>query len=173
MAPARRGPRISPGRAARPATPTTGRPGAGSDNTRRDCSQPRPPCGANTTPPGLSSPPRATEAAKNAPQQAIENVGTAFQNLFRRVKAGDKKPGYPKSKKKGVHDAFRADNGPQTAGADAVPVAAKRVKLPVIGWVRMREAVRLPGQAKSAVASKMADGWRVALAVETEAKPVP
>ena len=38
--------------------------------------------------------------------------------------------------------AFRADNRPQTAGADAVPVDGKRVKLPVIGWAQMREAVR-------------------------------
>jgi putative transposase len=49
-------------------------------------------------------------------------------------------------------------------------VDGKKVKLPVIGWVRMREPVRFPGQIKSAVVSKMADGWYVALAVETEAK---
>jgi putative transposase len=114
--------------------------------------------------------PWALEITKNAPQQAIKNVGTAFQNFFRRVKAGDNKPGYPKFKKKGIHDSFRADNGPQTAEADAVAVDGKRVKLPIIGWVRMREAVRFPGQIKSAVVSKMADGWYVALAVETEAK---
>jgi putative transposase len=114
--------------------------------------------------------PWAMEVTKNAPQQAIKNVGAAFQNFFRRVKAGDKKPGYPKFKKKGIHDAFRADNGPQTAGADAVPVDGGKVKLPVIGWVRMREAVRFPGQIKSAAVSKMADGWYVALAIETEAK---
>ena len=115
-------------------------------------------------------PPRATEAAKNAPQQAIKNVGAAFQNFFRRVRAGDKKPGYPKFKKRGVHDSFRADNGPQTAGADAVSADGEKVKLPVVGWVRMRESVRFPGQIKSAVVSRMADGWHVALAVETEAK---
>jgi putative transposase len=49
-------------------------------------------------------------------------------------------------------------------------VDGKRVKLPVIGWVRMRESVRFPGQVKSAVVSKMADGWYVALAVETESR---
>lgn len=114
--------------------------------------------------------PWALEVTKNAPQQAIKHVGTAFQNFFRRVEAGDKKPGHPKFKKKGVHDSFRADNGPQTTGADAVTVDGKQVKLPVIGWVRMREPVRFPGQIKSAVVSKRADGWYVALAVETEAK---
>jgi putative transposase len=114
--------------------------------------------------------PWALEVTKNAPQQAIENAGVAFQNFFRRVKAGDKKPGYPKFKEKGVHDSFRADNGPQTAGADAVSADGEKVKLPVIGWVRMRESVRFPGQVKSAVVSKMADGWHVALAIETEAK---
>jgi len=43
--------------------------------------------------------PWALEVTKNAPQQAIKNVGAAFQNFFRRVKAGDKKPGYPKFKR--------------------------------------------------------------------------
>jgi putative transposase len=116
--------------------------------------------------------PWAMEVTKCAPQQAIKNVGTAFQNFFRRVKQGvkGKKVGYPKFKKKGVHDSFRADNGPQEKGADAVSVDGKSVKLPVIGWVRMRESVRFPGQIKSAVVSKMADGWHVALAIETEAQ---
>ena len=47
--------------------------------------------------------PWMAEVTKCAPQQAIKNVGTAFQNFFRRVKQGGK-PGYPKFKRKGKHD---------------------------------------------------------------------
>ena len=41
------------------------------------------------------------EVSKQVPQYAIHNLDAAFQGFFRRVKAGDKKPGYPKFKKRG------------------------------------------------------------------------
>ena len=110
------------------------------------------------------------EVSKTVPQQAIKNLGQAFQHFFRRVKQGGK-PGYPRFKKKGVHDAFRADNGPPEAGKDAVRVEGKRVRLPKIGWVRMREEVRFKGQIKSVVVSRRADRWYAAFAVETEDLP--
>lgn len=110
--------------------------------------------------------PWALEVTKNAPQQAIKNLGTAFQNFFRNVKQG-KKPGYPKFKKKGVRDSFRADNGPQKAGENAVKVVGKTVKLPKVGIVKMREELRFDGQVVSATVSRMADGWYVTLLVDT------
>ena len=51
------------------------------------------------------------EVSKTAPQQAIKNLGTAFKNTFARLKKGEK-PGFPKFKRKGIHDSFRAENGP-------------------------------------------------------------
>ncbi len=110
--------------------------------------------------------PWMSEVTKCAPQQAIKNVGTAFQNFFCRVKQGGK-PGYPRFKKKGLRDSFRADNGPQTKGANAVDVVAQSVKLPKCGVVKMREPLRLSGQVVSATVSKMADGWYVTLLVDT------
>jgi putative transposase len=100
------------------------------------------------------------EVTKNAPQQAIKNLGMAFKNVF------EGRAKFPKFKKKGMHDSFRADNGPQIRGADAVAVDGKRVRLPVIGWVRMREPLRFAGQVKSAVVSRTADRWFVSLQVE-------
>lgn len=111
--------------------------------------------------------PWMSEVTKVAPQQAIKNLGTAFQHFFRRVRLGHK-PGYPRFKKKGIRDSFRADNGPAKAGEDAVQVSTQYVKLPRRGWVRMREALRFDGQIKSATVSRQADGWYVALLVETE-----
>ena len=101
--------------------------------------------------------PWMAEVTKCAPQQAIKNVGTAFQNFFRRVKQGGK-PGYPKFKRKGQHDSFRADNGPADANSHAVECIGKTIKLPRCGAVKMREALRFTGRTLSATVSKQADG---------------
>ena len=111
--------------------------------------------------------PWMADVTKNAPQQAIKNLGTAFKNFF------DGRAKFPRFKKKGVHDSFRADNGPQVKGADAVIVDGKRVRLPVIGWVRMREPLRFADQVKSAVVSRTADRWFVSLQVEIPDRAVP
>ena len=111
--------------------------------------------------------PWMADVTKNAPQPAIKNLGTAFKNFF------DGRAKFPRFKKKGVHDSFRADNGPQVKGADAVIVDGKRVRLPVIGWVRMREPLRFADQVKSAVVSRTADRWFVSLQVEIPDCAVP
>ena len=59
------------------------------------------------------------EVTKNAPQQAIKNLGTAFKNVF----AGTGK--CPQFKEKGQHDSFRADNGSDKQHANAVEVNGK------------------------------------------------
>jgi len=73
--------------------------------------------------------PWMAEVSKNVIQQAIKNLGAAYQNFFSRLaerkRTGNKriKLGYPKFKKKGrCTDSFRADGGPATKGADAVRV---------------------------------------------------
>jgi putative transposase len=106
------------------------------------------------------------EVSKTAPQQAIKNLGTAFQHFFRRVKMGQK-PGYPTFKRKGVRDSFRADNGPLDSASHAVVVEGRTVKLPRCGVVRMRESLRFDGRVLSAIVSRAADGWYVALLVDT------
>jgi len=106
------------------------------------------------------------EVTKNAPQQAIKNLGTAFKNFF----AGRAK--YPNFKKKGIHDSFRADNGPQTKGANAVAIKDRQIQLPIIGWVRMHEALRFDGQVKSVVISRTADRWFASISVEIPDPPV-
>jgi len=110
--------------------------------------------------------PWMSEVSKTAPQQAIKNLGIAFKNTFARLKNGAK-PGFPRFKRKGVCDHFRADNGPSTATSNAVKVDGQRVQLPVIGWVLLAEPVRFEGHIRSATVSKEADQWQVALALET------
>ena len=114
------------------------------------------------------------EVTKNAPQQAIKNLGTAYKNAFHRQKIGkkigsDKNPfGFPRPKKKFTNDRFRADNGPTKKGLDAVPVDGKKIKLPKIGWVRMAESVRFNGQIISVTISRQADRWFAAISIETK-----
>ena len=76
------------------------------------------------------------EVSKCAAQEAIINLGVSFSNFFRDCKKpkAQRRFHYPKPKKKGVHDSFCAANEVGTFRCDG-----KRVKLPVVGWVRMRE----------------------------------
>jgi putative transposase len=96
------------------------------------------------------------DVTKNAPQQAIKNLGTAFKRFF----AGQGK--YPQFKRKGIHDSFRADGGPGTFIIDK-----KRIRLPVVGWVCLREPMRFAGRLLSATVSRLAGRWFVSVQVET------
>lgn len=105
------------------------------------------------------------EVTKVAPQQAIKNLGTAFKRFF------NKQGKYPRFKKKGIHDSFRADNGPPSVGVDAAEVTGKKIKLPKIGWIRLKENLRYSGQIKSVVISKRANCWYAAISVDTDKLP--
>lgn len=95
------------------------------------------------------------EVTKNAPQMAIIQLGQAFQNFF----SGRAK--YPQSRKKGVHDRFTLTN-------DQFSIDGCRLRIPNLGWVRMRETLRFAGKIMSATVSRVADRWFVSIAVDTE-----
>jgi putative transposase len=97
------------------------------------------------------------DVPKAVAQQAIKNLGTAFKKFFR------KEAGYPNFKKKGVHDSARLDNGPGTFQCDG-----KRIKLPVIGWMKLFESLRFQGRPLSATVSRVANRWYVAIPVAVE-----
>ena len=97
------------------------------------------------------------EVSKTALQQAIRNLGAAFKRFFNHTAK------YPRFKKRGIHDSFRADNG-----ADTIAFAGLRIRLPVIGWIRMREPLRFAGKLKSVTISKVADRWFASVSVEIE-----
>jgi putative transposase len=94
---------------------------------------------------------------KSVPQQAIKNVGRAYQRFFQ------KKSKFPRFKKRGVHDSARLDNGPGTFECDGA-----RIRLPKIGWVRMHETLRFDGKPLSATLSREADRWFISISVEIE-----
>ena len=99
------------------------------------------------------------EVTKNAPQMAIIQLGEAFKNFF----AGRAK--YPNHRKKGVHDRFTMTN-------DQFDIDGSRIRIPNLGWVRMREALRFNGKIMSATVSRIADRWFVSIAVDTPSDPV-
>lgn len=98
------------------------------------------------------------EVTKNAPQMAIMQLGQAFQNFF----AGRAR--YPQFRKKGVHDRFTLTN-------DQFDVEDSRMRIPNLGWVRMRESLRFNGKIMSATASRVAERWFVSITVETQDDP--
>lgn len=99
------------------------------------------------------------EVTKNAPQMAIIHLGQAFQNFF----AGRAK--YPTFKKKGIHDSFTLTN-------DQFTVSGRKIRIPNLGWVKMREGLRFPGKVMSATVSRQANRWFVSITVDTENVPL-
>jgi putative transposase len=63
-----------------------------------------------------------------------------------------------------VHDTFYISN-------DKCEVRGKRLRIPRLGWVRMREALRFTGVLQSAVVSRIANRWFVSVAVRLEESP--
>ncbi|MFN3395150.1 MAG: RNA-guided endonuclease InsQ/TnpB family protein, partial [Candidatus Thermochlorobacter sp.] len=100
------------------------------------------------------------EVPKSVVQQAIKDLGRAFSNFFA------KRAKYPQFRKKGRNDTARFDGGPGTFCFDG-----KRIKLPVIGWIKTREALRFNGKPLSATVSCIAGRWYVSVPVEIEITP--
>lgn len=112
------------------------------------------------------------DVTKNVPQQAIKNLGRAFSNFFddlEKQKSGRiplTRIRKPVLKKKGRRDSFRADNGCDSANSNAVRVDSKRVRIPSVGWVKMREEFRFAGRIISVVVSRSADQWYASFTTE-------
>jgi transposase len=77
------------------------------------------------------------EVSKTIPQEALRDLDRAFQNFFRRLKAGGEEPGFPrfKSRHRGL-GSFRIWG--------AIRIEAGRIKLPRLGWLRLKEKGYLP-----------------------------
>jgi putative transposase len=115
--------------------------------------------------------PWVDDVHRDAHAQPFANLNTAFQAFCQNLKARKagkttRKVGYPTFKKKGVHDSFYIAN-------DKVQIEGKRLRIPKLGWVRMREALRFTGKLMSATVSRTADRWYVSLAVRIETTSLP
>lgn len=114
--------------------------------------------------------PWSYEVTKCSSGQAILNLGAAFSNFFRDLKKpkGARKSGYPKFKKKGQRDSFALWNDQFEVRAVTERFGRDRgeIRIPNLGWVRMREALRVPGRILGAVVSRDGNGWSVAIQCE-------
>ena len=95
------------------------------------------------------------DVTKCAAQEAIIDLGSAFRSFF------EKRGRYPRFKKKGASDSFCAANEVGT-----FRIEDRRIKLPVIGWVRLRESPRFDGVAKRVTVSRTADRWFASILFE-------
>ena len=96
------------------------------------------------------------------PNNALQDLGAAFSHFFRRVKAGDVKPGYPRFKKKGhCQEGFAIEGR-------ALQFDGRKVKVPKLGWVRTRQEFRFPGRVLSARFTKRAGHWYLSIQVEVD-----
>jgi putative transposase len=93
------------------------------------------------------------EVTKCAPQMAIKDLGKAFQNFFA------KRTGYPKFKKKGIHDSFTLSN-------DQTKIHGKKLRIPNLGLVKMREDLRFVGKILWVTVSRKGNEWCASISVE-------
>ncbi|WP_332879364.1 RNA-guided endonuclease InsQ/TnpB family protein [Massilia sp. S19_KUP03_FR1] len=108
-----------------------------------------------------SSFPWMLEVTKNAPQMAIMQLGDAFQNFF------SGRSHYPTFRQKGRDDRFTLTN-------DQFNIEGKRIRIPKLGWVRMRESLRYTGQVVSATVARHAGHWYASITVDTpDDMPLP
>ena len=95
-----------------------------------------------------------TKLSQNAAKNAIHHFGDATA----RWKKGQNK--FPVYKRRDGKCSYQADNGEGT-----VDVYKKRIHLPKIGWVRMREELRYSGEITRVVISKRNNRWFASLTV--------
>ena len=101
------------------------------------------------------------EVTKNAPQMAIIQLGQAFDNFFHKLCR------YPRFRRKGRDDRFTITN-------DQFKIEDKRIRIPKLGWVRMRECLRYAGHIVSATIVRHAGRWYASITVDTpDVPPLP
>jgi len=100
------------------------------------------------------------ESPKRVVQEAILNLGVAFDRFFKGLGK------YPRFKKKTGKQSARIDNGPGT-----FYIKDTKIRLSKIGFVKMAKPMRRSGRLLSTTVSYEGRRWFVAICLETEIKP--
>ncbi len=111
--------------------------------------------------------PWSCDLSQIAAKNAIIHTGQALKNwgaYCRARKAGKpaRRVGFPKYRKRGRHMSYTASNGRNTVRPDG-----RRVHLPKVGPVRMREALRFDGDITEVTISLEGGRWHAAFTVDT------
>ena len=106
-------------------------------------------------------------APVHALQQALKDLDRAYRNWW----AG--RAMAPTPRKKGINDSFRFPD-PVSIRVERTGTSSGRIKLPKLGWVRLRGWYAVPGAIRNATVSGRAGQWHAAVQWEREAvEPVP
>ena len=101
------------------------------------------------------------DVTKYAVQQPFIQLQQAYKRFF------DKISGKPKFKKKGKsRDSFYI-------GGDQIKVERQKVKIPNLGWVKLREDIRFQGKILNATVSRIADKWFISFAIKPSMSYLP
>ncbi len=111
--------------------------------------------------------PWSSDLSQIAAKNAIINIGDGLRQwgaYCRARKAGKpaRRVGFPKYRKRGRHMSYTASNGRNTVRPDG-----RRVHLPKVGPVRMREALRFAGDITEVTISLYGGRWQAAFTVDT------
>jgi len=93
------------------------------------------------------------EVHRDCHSQPFANLQMAFDFFFKKT------TGYPKFKKRGGHDSFYLAN-------DQFRLDGKKVRIPRLGWIRTREALRFTGKVMGATVHRIADAWYISVQVD-------
>lgn len=104
-----------------------------------------------------------SETPRRVLYYALEGLDGAYKAFFRRVKSGEGAPGFPRFKSKG-----RSRMAFTVHGSD-IAIDEKRIRLPKLGWVRLKEKDYLPtwgARLMECTVSERAGRWFVSVTVE-------
>jgi putative transposase len=99
---------------------------------------------------------------------ALKNCDQAYQNFFRNVKNG-KTPGFPKFKSR------KTSPKKFTIVGEKIKLTETKVKLPIIGWIKLKEHGYIPTNKKvvSATISEKNRRWYISVLVEEALEQTP
>ena len=107
---------------------------------------------------------------KSVYSQVLQNVAIridlAFKAFFRRVKAGEKKVGYPRFKGKGWYDSLAY---PQSG----FKITNEGLQLSKIGTIKIKLHRSIMGTLKTCIIRRQAGKWYVCFACKIEHEPLP
>ena len=106
----------------------------------------------------IEKPEWASKTARNAVTCSLSNLGKAFNNFIRR------KAKYPKKHKRSQGISFQISN-------DKAAIVDNRLRLPNIGYVKLREQPRFQGKITGYTVSKIASHWYVTVAFDCPDAP--
>lgn len=101
------------------------------------------------------------EVTKCASTDAILNLGTAFTNFFRDLKKpkAQRRFRYPTFKRKNLNESFALWN-------DQFEIGDRAIRIPKLGWVKMRENLRFDAEINGASISFSGGRWFVSVQVK-------